>query len=151
YHFSQNQPSPKHWAKACRKDDSTKWLAFGLRPSVAACYRFRAKVGPRLLDHFNRQVLRLASDAGHCRGQRGSADGTLVAALGSRHSLMGAKALQARLQTLRDARGADRALTGLPRRLVLLAFLIVLRLAGTQPVRRPPRWLAKTARGRQRQ
>src|ERR1700716_449850 len=34
YHFSQTLPSPKTWAKRCRKDDSAKWLAFGLRPSV---------------------------------------------------------------------------------------------------------------------
>src|SRR5207249_1148952 len=118
-----------------------KWLAFGLRPSVAACYRFRDKVGTRLLDHFNRQVLRLAGQAGHLLGRRGATDGTLVAALGSRHSLLGAKALQHRLDVLAQARAADRALYRLPRCLVLAAFLFVFLLAGTKAAKRPPRWL----------
>jgi len=151
YHFSQNQPSPKYWAQQCRRDSTTQWLAFGLRPSVAACYRFRQKVGPRLLDHFNRQVLRLARDRGQLLGQRAAADGTFVAAWGSRHSLLGAKALQARLQLLREVCAAFDAATQLPRTWLALAFLIVLLVVGTQPLRRLPRWLARTARGRQRQ
>jgi transposase len=151
YHFSQNQPSPKHWAQQCRRDGPTQWLALGLRPSVAACYRFRHKVGPGLLDHFNRQVLRLARDQGQLLGQRAAADGTLVAALGSRHALLGTKALQTRLQLLRAACAADRAATQLPRHWLALALLIVWQVVGPEPLQRRPRWLAQTARGRQRQ
>jgi transposase len=151
YHFSQNQPSPKHWAQQCRRDGPTQWLACGLRPSVAACYRFRHKVGPGLLDHFNRQVLQLARDQGHLLGQRGAADGTLIAAWGSRHSLLGAKALQTRLQLLRQLCASDRAAPRLPRPWLVLAFLIVLLVVGPEPLHRLPRWLAKTAQGRQRQ
>jgi transposase len=151
YEFSQNHPSPKTWADHCRRYDPVKWLAFGLRPSVAACYRFRAKVGPRLLDDFNRQVLRLAGTAGHVVAVRGAADGSLIAAYGSRHSLMGAKGLQARLQVLRQAIAADGAVARLPAWLVGGAFLNVLVLCGTKPATRRPRWLAKTPRGRARQ
>jgi transposase len=151
YHYGQDKPSPKHWAKQCRRDEPAQWLAFGLLPSVAACYRFRQKVGKRLLDHFNRQVLSLARREGCLLGRRASADGTLVAALGSRHSLLGEKGLQKRLDVLAQAKAAERALLRLPRPLVLLAFFFTLLLAGTKPAHKPPRWLAKTARGRARQ
>jgi hypothetical protein len=75
----------------------------------------------------------------------------LVAAWGSRHSLLGAQGLQARLQLLRQACAADRAGAQLPRSWLCLAFLIVCLVAGAPPVGRLPRWLARTARGRQRQ
>src|SRR5207247_3060735 len=138
YHFGRNQPSPKHWALQCRRDEPAQWLARGLQPSVAACYRFRDKVGTRLLDHFNRQVLRIASREGRLVGQRGATDGTLVAALGSRHSLLGEKGLQKRLDVLAQAKAADRALCRLPRSLVLFAFFFTFLLAGTKAASKPP-------------
>ncbi|HZW31889.1 MAG TPA: hypothetical protein VFF52_14345, partial [Isosphaeraceae bacterium] len=98
--------SPAQWFQDCSNDDAVKWLLLGLRPSRTGLYSFRDRVGPSL-DAWNRQILQAARAEGWTAAKRAAVDGTVAAALASRHTLVTAKTLAKRCQQLGAALAAD--------------------------------------------
>jgi len=93
-------PSPKDWAEMANRDGPCRWLAWGIEPSVSACYAFRNRLGQELLLQLNRQVLALAQADGLTPARRGAIDGTLQEANASRYRLVNAHRLRQGLQLL---------------------------------------------------
>jgi transposase len=108
YELHLKQRSPKDWAKHAFENDPVRWLARGVEPALACCYRFRQRLGPRLLD-FNRQVLHHAVAQDLTPATRGAQDGSTFAANASRHTLLNETSLQRRLDLLEQACSADAA------------------------------------------
>jgi transposase len=104
--YSKGVLSPAEWARRARYDDQCKWLLRGLQPSRSQLYTFRDRVEP-FLDDWHRQLLRWAIAEGLTRAARASVDGTFVAALASRHQLMGCRRVDRRLLLLRLLVGLD--------------------------------------------
>jgi transposase len=98
--YSQGLLSPAEWARQARYDDRSKWLLRGLRPSRSQLYTFRDRVEP-FLDGWHQQLIAWALVEGITTAARGSLDGTFVAALASRHQLVGGDRLDRRLWLLR--------------------------------------------------
>src|SRR5262249_50275877 len=98
--YSQGDRSPAPWARLARFDDQCKWLLRGLFPSRCRLYAFRDRLEPFLND-WHQQLLRRAIAQGITSAARGSLDGTLVAALASRHQLMSPRRVDRRLLLLR--------------------------------------------------
>jgi len=73
------------WREAAKYDDQARWLLRGLQPSRAVLYRFRDRVEP-FLDDWHAQILAWAIFEKITTAQRGSLDGTLIAAL--RHGIV---------------------------------------------------------------
>jgi hypothetical protein len=93
-------PSPKDWAEMANRDGPCRWLAWGIEPSVSACYCFRDRLGVACLFELNRQVLALAQQDGLTPATRGAIDGTLTEACASRHRLANQQRLEQGLQAL---------------------------------------------------
>jgi transposase len=91
--------SPAQWAQQARYDQRCQWLLRGLRPSRSRLYAFRDRLGP-FLDDWHQQLLAGALAEGITSARRGSLDGTFVAALASRHQLMGPRRVDRRLLLL---------------------------------------------------
>ncbi len=106
YEIQCGKPSPAQWYRDLRENEVVKWLVFGIQPCRAAVYEFRDRLVP-CWDDWNAQVLQMAQQWGLTIGERGALDGSLVAALASRHKLVNQKALHQRMQELREAIGAD--------------------------------------------
>lgn len=98
--YSQGILSPAQWALYARYDDQCKWLLRGLLPSRSRLYAFRDRVEP-FLDDWHQQLITFAVLQGITSACRGSLDGTFVAALASRHQLLGGARLDRRLLLLR--------------------------------------------------
>jgi transposase len=135
--YSKGLLSPADWAEQARYDDQAKWLLRGLRPSRSQLYTFRDRTEPSL-DAWHRQLLAWAVAEGITSAARGSLDGTFVAALASRHRLLGPRRLDRRLLLLRllvwlesgpDQPPLAARLAQLPE-LVLLVLLLWLALLG---------------------
>ena len=92
--------SPAEWAKHVTYDDQSKWLLRGLCPSRSQLYTFRDRVEP-YLDDWHAQIIAWAIFEKITTAERGSLDGTLVAALASRHRLLGCRRVDQRLLLLR--------------------------------------------------
>jgi transposase len=92
--------SPAQWAEQARYDDRSKWLLRGLRPCRSQLYAFRDRLEP-FLDAWHQQILAWAVAEGITAAARASLDGTFVAALASRHQLMGPRRVDRRLLLLR--------------------------------------------------
>lgn len=94
--------SPAAWAQHARENQPVRWLARGCQPGRSRWYAFRDRVAP-FLDGWHRQVLQQAQAQGQTTATAGALDGTLIAALGSRHQLCNQTRLQGRLQQLAAA------------------------------------------------
>lgn len=105
YEMQCGRPSPAQWYEDTRNSDPVKWLLFGLRPARAVVYDFRKRLGP-LWDGWNKEVLARATRQ-EVVGKRAALDGTLTAALASRHRLLNAKKLSERVKTLEDVVAVD--------------------------------------------
>lgn len=98
--YSQGILSPAEWARRARYDDQCKWLLRGLLPSRSQLYTFRDRVEP-FLDDWHQQHIAWAIAEELTTAARASMDGTFVAALASRHQLMGCRRVDRRLRLLR--------------------------------------------------
>jgi transposase len=98
--YSEAILSPAQWAKLARFDDRAKWLLRGLVPSRSRLYSFRDRLGP-FLDGWHGQLISWAIAEEITTASRGSLDGSFVAALASRHRLMGVRRVDRRLLLLR--------------------------------------------------
>ena len=106
YETQCGKPSPAGWYRDARENDAVKWLLLGMRPCRASVYEFRDRMGD-VWDELNAQVLELARHNGVTVGVRSALDGTLVAALASRHKLVNQETLAKRIQELDQAIEAD--------------------------------------------
>jgi transposase len=106
YEMQRGRPSPAQWLKDAQENDPVQWLLFGMKPSRTALYEFWDRI-ERLWDEWNGQVLRKARELGMPVGERVAVDGTLIAALASRHRLVNQKTLTARQEVLEQAVSAD--------------------------------------------
>ncbi len=77
-----------------------------MKPSRSALYEFSDRL-QGFWDDWNEQVLHKAQELGLPVGDRVAVDGTLIAALASRHRLVNQKTLTERLQTLEQTVAAD--------------------------------------------
>jgi transposase len=98
--YSKGSLCPARWPDAARYDDQARWLLRGLQPSRSLLYRFRDRVEP-FLDDWHAQLIAWAIFEGLTTAQRGSLDGTLIAALASRHRLLSCRRVDQRLLLLR--------------------------------------------------
>ena len=98
--------SPAEWLRDARENDPARWLLFGMKPSRTALYEFSDRL-QGFWDDWNEQVLHKTQELGLPVGDRVAVDGTLIAALASRHRLVNQKTLTERLQTLEQAVAAD--------------------------------------------
>lgn len=129
YEFSEGRCSPSQWHRDARDHIPLRWLGEGIAPSRTACYSFRDRMGD-VLPRLNAQVVRQARDEGYVTAKRGVLDGTAIRAAGSRHQLVHFDQLERRTAELKSALAHD---------------------AREEPLVSTPRWMAKTAGGRQQQ
>ena len=106
YEKQGGRPSPAQWLKDSQENEPVQWLLFGMRPSRTALYEFWDRI-EELWDEWNEQVLRKARESGMPVGERVAVDGTVIAALASRHRLVNQKTLTARQEALEQAVSAD--------------------------------------------
>jgi transposase len=98
--YSKGTLSPADWWLASLYDDQSKWLLRGLQPSRSLLYRFRDRVEP-FLDDWHAQIIAWAVFEKLTTAECGSLDGTLIAALASRHRLLSCRRVDQRLLLLR--------------------------------------------------
>jgi transposase len=115
YEIHHGHPSPAQWHHHAGKVDSRRWLLAGFLPSRSCCYNFRDRIAP-LLDQFTEPLLRQLDNEQLVVAQRGTLDGTLIAANASRHRLVNEKTLLGRLQLLDDALAADGVVVAPPQK-----------------------------------
>ena len=106
YEMQCGRPSPAEWFRDAKENEPVQWLLFGTRPSRTALYEFSDRMG-QFWDDWNQQLLHKAQELGLSVGDRVALDGTLIAALASRHRLVNRKTLTDRLEALRQAVSAD--------------------------------------------
>ncbi len=120
---------PCDWFRDARENVVLQWAAFGIRPSRTCWYDFADRIAP-LLDAWNATVLKVAKERGVTRAERGSLDGSFVAANASRHHLLNEKTLGQHMAELEKTCQADEA---------------------NQPPQEVPSWMAKNPGTRQSQ
>jgi transposase len=98
--YSTGILSPAKWAKHAKSDDQAKWLLRGFQPSRSLLYIFRDRLEPYLND-WHAQIIAWAVYEKLTTAESGSLDGTLIAALASRHRLLGRRGVDQRLLLLR--------------------------------------------------
>lgn len=108
YERQAGRLSPIQWFRDSRENEPVQWLLFGMKPSRAALYEFANRIS-EFLDAWNEQVLRKSQNSGIYMGERVALDGTLVAALASRHRLLNQKTLTDKLEALQQAVSADQS------------------------------------------
>jgi len=123
------RPRPSEWFRDARENTVLQWAGFGIRPSRTCWYNFADRITP-LIDTWNAALLRTARQQGVTPAERGSLDGSSVAANASRHRLLNETTVQQRLAELESACQAD---------------------ATPQPPEQVPTWMAKTPTGRETQ
>jgi transposase len=107
YEMQRGRPSPAEWFLDARESEPLQWLLFGMKPSRTALYEFSDRV-ERFWDEWNQQVLHKAREMGITPlGDRTALDGTLIAALASRHRMVNQKTLTDRREALKQAVSAD--------------------------------------------
>ncbi len=158
--YSKGILSPAEWVRQACYDDQSKWLLRGLRPCRSQLYAFRDRLGP-FLDAWHSQLIAWAIAEKVTTASRASLDGTLVAALASRHRLMSCRHVDQRLLLLRLAVWADQCeaegeLVALSDDLAvwvllgLLAWLLLHYVAWESEPARLPAWLPASVAGRAR-
>jgi transposase len=98
--YSKGILSPAEWVNRATYDDQARWLLRGLLPSRSLLYRFGERVEP-FLDDWHAQFIAWALFEGLTSAACGSLDGTLIAALASRHRLLSCRSVDRRLLLLR--------------------------------------------------
>jgi transposase len=98
--YSKSCLSPAAWACQAKYDDQAKWLLRGLLPSRSQLYTFRDRLEP-YLDDWHAQVIAWAVFEKITTAQCASLDGSLVAALASRHRLLSCRRVDQRVLLLR--------------------------------------------------
>jgi transposase len=121
YEMQRGRLSPAQWSVDARENEPAQWLLFGMKPSRTALYEFLDRL-QEFWDDWNEQVLHKAQEWGLPVGDRVALDGTLMAALASRHRMVNQKTLTERLELLQQAISAD---------------------AQGQPIESLPGWMAK--------
>jgi transposase len=106
YETQRGRLSPAQWYFDAKENEPAQWLLFGLTPSRAALYEFRERL-QKLWDGWHEQVMQKAQELGIPVGERVALDGTLIAALASRHRLVNQKTLTTRSEELQRAVAAD--------------------------------------------
>jgi transposase len=106
YEMQRGRLSPAEWFKDARENEPAQWLLYGTKPSRTALYEFFDRL-QIFWDDWNAQVLHKAQALGLPVGDRVALDGTLIAALASRHRLVNQKTLAVRLELLQQAISAD--------------------------------------------
>lgn len=129
YEMQCGRLSPAEWFLDARENEPAQWLLFGVKPSRTAVYEFLDRL-QGFWDDWNEQVLHKAQELGLPVGDRVALDGTLIAALASRHRMVNRKTLTERLELLQQAISAD---------------------AQGKLVESPPGWMAKHSPTRESQ
>jgi hypothetical protein len=122
--FSHKVLSPAEWFRKARWDDQAKWLLKGFLPSRSTLYDFRDRLAP-YLDSWHQQLIFWAKQEELTKANSGSLDGSTIAALASRHRLLGQSGLDRRLLLLQLAVFAD-STPAVPPVAPALALLLVL-------------------------
>jgi transposase len=113
FRIQRGQHSPAQWLLDSSENAPTRWLLRGLKPSRSCWYNFRDRIAP-FVDDLLRQILQQALDAGISPAERGSLDGTSIAANASRRKLVNETVLGQRLALLDQAVAADQNPPALP-------------------------------------
>jgi transposase len=129
YEMQCGRRSPAQWYRDAKEHGPLQWLLMGMTPARATWYEFRARLAESW-DDWNEQVLRKAAELGVPVGERVALDGSLIAALASRHRLVNQQTLTARTEQLEKAVAADQQ---------------------GSAAEKPPGWMAKHAETREDQ
>lgn len=129
YEMQRGQLSPAQWFLDARENEPVQWLLFGMKPSRTALYEFLDRL-QGFWDDWNEQVLHKAQELGLPVGDRVAVDGTLIAALASRHRMVNQKTLTERLELLQQTVSAE---------------------SQSQPIESPLGWMAKHSPTRESQ
>ena len=121
YEMQRGRLSPSQWFLDARENEPAQWLLFGVKPSRTALHEFSDRL-QGFWDDWNEQVLYKAQALGLPVGDRVALDGTLIAALASRHRMVNQKTLTERLELLQQTVSTE--------------------LQG-RPIESPPGWMAK--------
>jgi transposase len=106
YEIQRGRHSPAQWFVDAQENEPAQWLLWGMKPSRTAMYEFADRV-EKFWDDWNEQVLHEAQALGLSVGDRVALDGTLIAALASRHRLVNQKTLTERMEALQQTLAAD--------------------------------------------
>jgi transposase len=106
YEMQRGRQSPAEWFLDAQESEPLQWLLFGMKPSRTALYEFLDRL-ENFWDDWNQQTLRRAQSQGQTLGNRAALDGTLIAALASRHRMVNQKTLADRLEKLQQAVAAN--------------------------------------------
>jgi transposase len=106
YETQRGRQSPAEWFLDAKENDPLQWLLFGMKPSRTSLYEFSDRM-ERFWDDLNQQTLHKACELGLPLGDRVALDGTLIAALASRHRLVNQKTLTDRWEALKQAIAAN--------------------------------------------
>jgi transposase len=106
YEMQRGRQSPAEWFLDARESEPLQWLLFGMKPSRTALYEFSDRL-ERFWDDWNQQTLHGAQEQGVSLGDRVAVDGTLIAALASRHRMVNQKTLTDRLEALKQVVAAN--------------------------------------------
>jgi transposase len=116
YEMQRGRQSPAEWFLDTKESEPLQWLLFGTKPSRTALYEFSDRLEP-FWDDWNEQTLHQAQEQGIALGDRVAVDGTLIAALASRHRMVNQKTLTDRWDALKQAvatSGVDLAVGAAP-------------------------------------
>ena len=111
YEMQRGRQSPAEWFLDAKESEPLQWLLLGMKPSRTTLYEFFDRL-EGFWDDWNQQTLHRAQEHGVSLGDRVAVDGTLIAALASRHRMVNQKTLTDRQETLRQAIAANE--NGLP-------------------------------------
>jgi len=106
YEMQRGRQSPAEWFLDAKENEPLQWLLFSMKPSRTSLYEFSDRLKP-FWDEWIQQTLHTAHEQGLSTGDRAAVDGTLIAALASRHRLVNQKTLTDRVEALKQAVSAD--------------------------------------------
>lgn len=106
YEMQRGRQSPAEWFMDAKESEPLQWLLFGMKPSRTALYEFVDRL-KEFWDEWNQKTLHAAQEQGQTLGNRAALDGTLIAALASRHRMVNQKTLTDRLEKLQQAVAAN--------------------------------------------
>jgi transposase len=125
----QGRRSPAQWARDVGENIPLLWVGRGIQPSRTAWYNFRDRLG-KVIQQLHAGMVQQGIDEGLLHPQEGVQDGTTTRACASRHRTINREVLQRRRQELEAAIAQDQA---------------------EKSPATVPRWMAKSADGRQEQ
>jgi transposase len=155
YEHGRERMQPVQWLKDLEENKAVQWLVRGLRPSRSTLYEFRDRMS-RWVDDLNKEVLETAIAEGHTDGLQGALDGTTVAANATRHRMINLATALKRLEILnREIAQVKQAEEPPPLELAEAGCAASSTATPTAAVAedstKPPSWMAKTPRGKERQ